>query len=308
MASCPKILAFTTRRLVLTRFQKPVSYLRNSPFRSFSATRIKKGGAIAWALRLSTGQEYRMTRWTNIFPLITTNDAFLAEKPEAVHASIEEWLELKEDHERNEESGSHKFPMSGFYAPFNNKLCPNEYGFIFTDFVTKRIIACTNYCSFFDEALTEFDALEAEAKIKGIDDEIAKFDTEEGGQRRWLRTQRASLESGLREYQRVKGFFDAGRLHTFQHRSFESVVVDPADFASYDEFVGEVIRRTDDAVKQDDQDRYSGIPYVSVEPPPGWQAEEFHHPNVEEQETPLHGSKSWVWFCRRSKRGISDLS
>ncbi|KAF2807733.1 uncharacterized protein BDZ99DRAFT_464645 [Mytilinidion resinicola] len=282
MAPYPKLLTYTTRRLAFTRFKKPVSCLHNSPFRSFSATGINKGGAVAWALRLSNGQEYCMTRWTNVFPLITTNDAFLAEEPEAVQESLKDWLNMKEDWEHNQETGDYEFAMTGFYEPFDNKLCPNEYGFIFTDFMTKHIIACTSYCSFSEEALKKFDVSEAVAEIEGLNAEIAKLDTDNDRDRRWLHMRWNGANSRLEEYQRIKSFFDTGRLHTFRDREFKNVVVNPLDFASYDEFVGEVTRRVDEAVEQA-EDKYSRLVYVDVEPPPGWQVEEFYHSNIEER-------------------------
>jgi len=260
--------------LSFTRFPKPVPFqASNSTFRSFSNTRSEKGGAVAWALRLSSGQEYRMTRWTNIFPTVTTNDAFLAEEPAAVHEALEQWLAMKDDWERNNKTREYEHNMTSFYAPFDNTLCPNEYGFIVTDFMTKQIVACTSYCSFFDEYLKENHLLpEAEMGMLSSWEEKSSFPE----------YTRAKVEERVKNYQRVKGFFDEGRLHTYLNHA-RTMVVDPLSFTSFQAFVKEVVRQEKDLSKR----AYVGLLSVNYEPPSGWKFEEFYHSDIKERQDAL---------------------
>lgn len=103
------------------------------------------GGNVAWTIRQADGTEYRMDRWTNIFPDVTMNDAFLGGEPEAFAAAIESWLSMKDDWERNRATGKFENNMTKVYAPYPFGLRPSEYGFIVTDFVTKTMISCQHY-------------------------------------------------------------------------------------------------------------------------------------------------------------------
>lgn len=103
------------------------------------------GGNVAWTLRLADGTEHRMDRWTNIFPEITMNDAFLAGEQAAIDEALESWLGMKADWEANRETGKFRHNMTEVYAPYPFGLRPSEYGFIVTDFVTKTIISCQHY-------------------------------------------------------------------------------------------------------------------------------------------------------------------
>lgn len=110
------------------------------------------GGSVAWTLRLPDGTEHRMQRWTNVFSGIdgvTSADAFLMGKPEAIQESLGSWLSMKADWEDNHETGKFRENMTSVYAPYPYGLRPSEYGFFVTDFQNHTIISCQTYTRLF---------------------------------------------------------------------------------------------------------------------------------------------------------------
>lgn len=83
------------------------------------------GGQVAWTVRLSNGNEYRMEYWTNIVPSLILDEKF-----------------FKEDFHHMDEVLNNDSVGADF------GLMPTEYGIIVTDFVTKTIISCNGYTSF----------------------------------------------------------------------------------------------------------------------------------------------------------------
>lgn len=105
------------------------------------------GGNIAWTIRREDGDEYRMSRWTNIFPDVIT-DEFLSGDSDAFDEALAQWFELKKDWATNGPTGPFKHSMTPAYAPYPYGLRPDEYGIILVDFVTKTLISCNHYTSF----------------------------------------------------------------------------------------------------------------------------------------------------------------
>jgi len=105
------------------------------------------GGNIAWTIRLEDSTEYRMERWTNIFPEVTMDDTFLLGSPLAFEDAMRSWFAMKQDWEDNKDTGQFRENMTSVYAPYPNLLAPSEYGLVVTDFVSKTIISCNGYTS-----------------------------------------------------------------------------------------------------------------------------------------------------------------
>lgn len=103
------------------------------------------GGTLAWTLRLPDGTEHRMQRWTNIFPEITCDAAFLAGDPVALDAALSEWRRMHADWDRHGPDGPFALPMTPVYAPYPFGLRPAEYGIIVTDFASRTIVSCQGY-------------------------------------------------------------------------------------------------------------------------------------------------------------------
>jgi hypothetical protein len=103
------------------------------------------GGNLAWTLRLEDGGEYRMDRWTNVFPRMINNAHFLDGSPAHIRRCLASWLRMKKDWEDNRESGSFKFRMTDVYAPYPYGCGPSEYGLLVTDFQNKVILSSQHY-------------------------------------------------------------------------------------------------------------------------------------------------------------------
>lgn len=105
------------------------------------------GGSIGWTIRKEDGQEFRMSRWTNII-IDTITDDFLAGDPTLFDEAMESWLAMKADWEKHKEDGKFEHPMTNAYDPYPYGLKPDEYGIIVTDFKTKTLVSCQYYTNF----------------------------------------------------------------------------------------------------------------------------------------------------------------
>jgi len=104
------------------------------------------GGSIGLTLRVQEGEEYRMTRWTNILPWALTNLQLLEKNPVHTEVLLRRWLEMRADWEANCETGEFAFPMTSTYFPTDG-LVPVEYGLIVVDFVRNVILTNQGYTS-----------------------------------------------------------------------------------------------------------------------------------------------------------------
>lgn len=105
------------------------------------------GGNIAWTVRRADGSELRMSRWTNIFPDIVS-DEFLAGDDAAFDDAMKVWFEMKKDWVTNGPNGPYEHNMTPVYAPYPYGFRPDEYGFICVDFINNTVISCNHYTSF----------------------------------------------------------------------------------------------------------------------------------------------------------------
>jgi hypothetical protein len=106
------------------------------------------GGNLAWTLRLSDGTEYRMDRWTNAMSELITNPLFYQEDKSHIDACLESWLGMKEDWEKNQDTGNFEHNMTKVYAPYPYGMKPSEYGIVVTDFINKVLLTNQQYTSF----------------------------------------------------------------------------------------------------------------------------------------------------------------
>jgi len=102
------------------------------------------GGSIAFTLRLEDGTEYRMCRWTNILPWAITNKKMIEKDPSHIQKVLENWLKMKDDYERNKDSGNFENNMTDVYFPFD-LLAPTDYGLVVVDFVNNVILESQGY-------------------------------------------------------------------------------------------------------------------------------------------------------------------
>jgi hypothetical protein len=105
------------------------------------------GGTVAWTIRLGDGALYKMNRWTNVVGDFHLSPKFLQGDPEAFHEAVEAWLGMKDDWERNKDTGEYENNMTGRYAPYPASIRPVDYGIIVTDFQTKTVGSCQGYTS-----------------------------------------------------------------------------------------------------------------------------------------------------------------
>jgi len=105
------------------------------------------GGTVAVTLRKPDGTEYRMSRWTNSMPWGITNLKLLQHNMTHVDAYLEQWLGMKEDYEKNKDSGEFEFDMTDCYFP-SAGLAPDGYGLVVVDMVNNVILDMQGYTSF----------------------------------------------------------------------------------------------------------------------------------------------------------------
>lgn len=97
------------------------------------------GGSIGVTIRLPTGKEYRMERWTNTLPGVFQSPAFIDGKADALADYIDHWI--KESAKKDK--GETIISSWGMYRkPY---LAPSEYGVFVVDYVNKVIISCNSY-------------------------------------------------------------------------------------------------------------------------------------------------------------------
>jgi hypothetical protein len=106
------------------------------------------GGNLAWTLRLSDGTEYRMDRWTNAMADLIINPLFFQEDKAHINECVDSWLAMKEDWEKNKDTGNYKLPQTGVYAPYPYGMKPSEYGIVVSDFHKGVFLTNQGYTGF----------------------------------------------------------------------------------------------------------------------------------------------------------------
>lgn len=103
------------------------------------------GGNVALTIR-KDGQEFRMTRWTNILPSLLHDIRFLNGEPDTLKEVLSTWEDMKDDWERNGPNGPFDHVMTPTYSPYPYGLKPSGYGAVVVDFDTNHILNLQGYC------------------------------------------------------------------------------------------------------------------------------------------------------------------
>jgi len=105
------------------------------------------GGTVAVTLRKPDGTEYRMSRWTNSMPWGIGNMKLMRHDMNHVDTYLEQWLGMKDDYEKNKESGVFEHNMTDCYFP-SSGMVPDGYGLVVVDMVNNVILSMQNYTAF----------------------------------------------------------------------------------------------------------------------------------------------------------------
>ena len=109
------------------------------------------GGNVAMTIRLSDemrkeGEQeiYKMDRWTNSFPWYLNHRGLVESSREHFDEYMSQWIEMKDDWDKNGPDGPFKHRMTSCYFPWDI-MAPSEYGLIVVDYQTKTIISMQGY-------------------------------------------------------------------------------------------------------------------------------------------------------------------
>jgi hypothetical protein len=106
------------------------------------------GGVVKFIMRETSGKVHYMNRWTNIFPEIIHSSAFFNEDKDYIeNIVLKQWIEMENDYQENKKTKQFKYPMTSVYFPSRKTISYSEYGIIFVDFITKKVISCNHYTS-----------------------------------------------------------------------------------------------------------------------------------------------------------------
>lgn len=145
------------------------------------------GGSIAITLREPDGTQHRMIRWTNIMPHFICNRLMVQKDDDHIQDFMYLWRDMKEDWDRNHESGQFVNNMTDVYVPYDNAcLYPHGYGLVVVDLEHGILLSMQGYTSL--------------AKIYQVSIKLA------------LRGGIMDGEDGLSDVKRLKAFYDAGKI------------------------------------------------------------------------------------------------
>ena len=105
------------------------------------------GGTTSVTLRKPSGEEFRMTRWTNSMPYGICNAKMFDADEAHMDEYLEQWLDMKRDYEANKDTGNFEHNMTDCYFP-SAGLAPCGYGLTVVDHVTHTIFDMQGYTSF----------------------------------------------------------------------------------------------------------------------------------------------------------------
>lgn len=102
------------------------------------------GGSVNVFIQDKNRKFYKMTRWTNT---ISSYLDFIGhiDEDKNLKEYLYEWLKMKKDWDENSPNGPFTHPMTQFYFPSPTKICEEEYGLVFVDYITKQIISYQDY-------------------------------------------------------------------------------------------------------------------------------------------------------------------
>ena len=104
------------------------------------------GGSVGLTIREPNGKEHRMCRSTGVLSWAIRNMKLVNKDPEHITAVLKTWEEMRNDYERNKESGNFEIEMTGCYAPYPY-LAPIGYGLVVVDMVHNEILDNQGYTS-----------------------------------------------------------------------------------------------------------------------------------------------------------------
>lgn len=128
------------------------------------------GGTTSVTLRKPSGDEFRMTRWTNSMPWGICNAKMFNSDEKHIDKYLSQWLEMKRDYEKNHFGGNFEFEMTDCYFP-SAGLTPCGYGLTVVDHVNKVILDMQGYCSFDDMTVAGI-GLEINKTDKGYEADV----------------------------------------------------------------------------------------------------------------------------------------
>lgn len=103
------------------------------------------GGNIGFIIKKENGEQIGMSRWTNIMPHFFKNiNLYLGNTSAWYDEFACEWLKMKDDYEKNKDTGDFKLNMTPVYFP-NPTQSPDEYGIVVVDLQNKKIYSSQDY-------------------------------------------------------------------------------------------------------------------------------------------------------------------
>lgn len=106
------------------------------------------GGTVAVTVRLESGEEHRMHRWTNSMPWFFNSVKFFQKDSSHIAEYMKQWEEMRDDWNTNRKSKKFKHNMTECYAPYPATLAPCSYGIVVFDFMKNAVVSCQGYTSF----------------------------------------------------------------------------------------------------------------------------------------------------------------
>lgn len=134
------------------------------------------GGTVAVTLRKPDGTEYRMNRWTNSMSWGICNLKMLNSDEQHIEDYLHQWKEMRDDYERNKDSGEFEHNMTDCYFP-SDGLAPCGYGLVVVDHINKVILDMQGYTSF-DTICAASISLEHSGNVLGVQPADADSETQ----------------------------------------------------------------------------------------------------------------------------------
>lgn len=105
------------------------------------------GGYVGVIVKKENSEQVAMNRWTNVMPYHFTNiDLYLGNTDRWYKEFAQEWQGMKEDYEKNKDTGNYEHNMTSSYFP-HDTASPREYGLIAVDLKNKKIYSSQDYCA-----------------------------------------------------------------------------------------------------------------------------------------------------------------
>lgn len=105
------------------------------------------GGCLKVVIRKENGEILTMRRWTNsLSSLLKNKQCYQSTESEAFKSYMKPFYDMKNDFEKNKDSGQYKLNMTEIYFKEGyDKVIPEDYGIVILDFITKNLISCQGY-------------------------------------------------------------------------------------------------------------------------------------------------------------------